>query len=64
MDATIDAARIRAEAIREFAEELKARSESEWYHDVKTNQIIIYRYVVIEDIDDLVVAMTGKTEGK
>lgn len=64
MEATIDAARIRAEAIREFAEELKARSESEWYRDVETNQIIIYRTVTIEDIDDLVDAMTGKTEGK
>jgi hypothetical protein len=62
MDATMDAARIRAEAIREFAEELKARSETEYYHDVETNRIVTYRLVYVDDIDDLVAEMTGETE--
>lgn len=62
MDATIDAARIRAEAIREFSEELKARSETEYCHDVETNRIVIYRIIYVDDLDDLVAEMTGETE--
>lgn len=62
MDTTTDAARIRAEAIREFAEELKARAETEYYHDAETNRIVIYRLVYVDDIDDLVAEMTGQTE--
>ena len=62
MDTTNDTARIRAEAIREFAEELKARTDTEWYHDVETGAIIIYRTVDVDDIDALVAEMTGETE--
>lgn len=62
MEASINAARIRAEAIREFAEELKARAEAEYYHGVETNRVVIYRIVYTDDVDDLVAEMTGATE--
>ena len=48
-----DADRIRVEAIREFAEELKACTETEYYRDVETGSTFIYRTVTVEDIDRL-----------
>jgi hypothetical protein len=55
----LDIDRIRAKAIREFADELKARSETEFYHDIETGHTYVYRTVDTDDIDDLVAEMTG-----
>ncbi len=52
-------ANIRAKAIQDFAEELKARSETEFYYDCETGPHT-YRLVYIDDIDDLVAEMTGE----
>jgi hypothetical protein len=52
-------ARIRAEAIQKFAEELMARSETEFYHDDVTGHTYIYRTIDVDDIDDLVAEMLG-----
>lgn len=57
-------ARIRAEAIREFAEELKALSETRWYHTIETGRIIVYQIVYVDDIDDLVAEMTREPTRK
>lgn len=42
------------EAVKAFAEELKAKAETEYYYDVETRHTYIYRTVDLDDIDDLV----------
>lgn len=53
-------ANIRAKAILDFADELKSRSETEFYYDVETGHTYIYRTVDIDDIDSLVAEMIGE----